>query len=140
MKKKKDKSKVFMSYSHKDERFAMGLREALKIIPGVVVLDPSSERIEGKNIADNISKMLKKSDIVITLLSPESTNNPNVLFELGMAVGLGKKVIPIAKRNTDISSIPFNIRNRKLIVAADPRSAAKKLAKHLVHLLGLRKN
>jgi len=139
MKKKKGKSKVFISYSHKDERFAMSLREALKLIPNVVVLDPSPEGIEGENITGKISKMLKKSDIVIPLLSPESTNNPNVLFELGMAVGLGKRVIPIAKANTDISSIPFNIRNRKLIIAADPRSAAKKLAKDLVHL-GLTKD
>lgn len=133
MKKKKDKPKVFISYSHEDERFVRALREVLKSSSDVGILDPSLKRIEGEDIAGKISKMLKKSDIVISLLSPESANNPNVLFELGMAIGLGKKVIPIAKRNTDISSIPFNIRNRRLIVASDPRSAAKKLAKDLIH-------
>lgn len=125
----KRKTRVFISHSYKDEHFARSLRETLTALSNVVVLDPTRKLPKGEKIADRISKMLRDSDVVIALLSPESSQNPDVLFELGIAVGLGKRVIPIARRNTDISSIPFNIRDRNVIVNTGPKSTAKRLAK-----------
>lgn len=131
MKDTKHKTRVFISYSNKDEDFVRSLRETLMELSDVVVFDPAIESVKPERIRDTISKFLRDCDVVIALLSPESSQSPNVLFELGMAVGLGKTVIPIAKRNTDISSIPFNMRNRNIIVSTGPKSTARLLAKDI---------
>lgn len=129
---KKDKRKIFISYSYKDAEYVKTLRKTLtSLLPDVIILDPGSQVFLGEKVADKISKMLIESDMVITVLTPESVYNPNIILEFGMAVSLGKKVIPIAKQNTDLSLLPFNMRERNIIVNTGPKSTAQRLAKEM---------
>jgi predicted nucleotide-binding protein len=134
MVRRKQKPKIFISHSYKDEKSVRALREALSDMTEVVVLDPMEETTEGENFTQKIGKILKRSDVVVTLLSPESTHNPNVLMELGMATALGKIVIPVVWRETDISSIPFRLRNRGIIKNTGPKSTAERLKRRVLDL------
>jgi len=126
------KPKVFLSYSYKDERTVRALQEALVSTTDAVILDPIKEIGKGEKIVEKIEKSLKQSDFVLIFLSPESTESPNVLMELGMAMSLGKKVIPIVLRDTDISAVPFNLRNRQVIVNTGPKSTAQRLKRDVL--------
>jgi nucleoside 2-deoxyribosyltransferase len=136
MARSKRRIKVFISYSRKDENFARLLRETLESFAEVVVLGPTAEIARSDKVADKISRMLRESDVVIALLSPDSVANPNVIFEIGIAVGLGKKVIPVAKRGADISLIPFNIRDRKVVMSTGPKSTARRIAEDILRMTG----
>jgi len=50
------------------------------------------------------------------------------LFELGAAVGLGKRVVPIVPREFQSSEPPYPLRSRQGIVRGTPQETAKKLA------------
>jgi nucleoside 2-deoxyribosyltransferase len=133
MKKDKEKAKIFISYSYKDAEYVKTLIKTLRsILPNAVILDPGTQISQGEEIADRVSKMLRESDIVIAMLTQESADTPNILFELGIAVSLQKRVIPIAKQNTDLSLLPFNMKGRNIIVNTGPKSTAERLAKEML--------
>lgn len=64
-------------------------------------------------ITKSIFKGIANADVVIADLSEE---NPNVYFELGYAMGKGKKVLPIAKEGTHL---PFDVKDIFTIFYSD---------------------
>ena len=127
----KHKLKVFISHSHKDSEYIKLLMESLQELTDIEIIDPKNLLSSGKTTLQNNSRLVKESDLILTLLTTESKDNPNVLFELGMAIALNKKIIPITKQNTDISSIPFDIKSRNIIVSRTPLSTAKRVVKDI---------
>lgn len=55
-----------------------------------------------------VHEIMKEIDSADFVIADVSEKNPNVYFELGYAMGKGKKVFPIAKRGTDL---PFDIKS-----------------------------
>jgi hypothetical protein len=118
------------------------LRDSL-IAHGIRPLVPS-DLFPGNDWATEIQDKLKEADLVVGVL-PSNKNPSSVLFELGQAVGLGKKILLIASAKSD--PIPLSIQqflvlrtspnNRQAIdfaldqllssPAAQPLSTAKKL-------------
>ncbi len=77
-------------------------------------LQSQSSHFISKNIFDGIDK----ADVVIADISER---NPNVYFELGYAMGKGKKVLPIALKGTDL---PFDVKDIYTIFYTDRKTDA----------------
>ena len=75
-----------------------------------------------------VEQGLRESDVIVLLLNPESANRPNVLFELGAAIGLGKRIVPIVPEDADLSQLPGPIRYRRYLLRRSPADTAKEVA------------
>lgn len=87
--------KVFISFSAKDKSIANSLKRQLADAGAEVSLaEPFVER-KGSNIKLAIADAIKQSDEVIAIVSKNSVESPWLSFEVGIAVGLGKKLVPV---------------------------------------------
>ena len=120
------KPKIFVSYSLKDVAWARQFVEALAS-NGVDVWFDAYRIPPGSPIQAEIEKGLRESDLIVTLITPESAQTPNLFFELGAAVGMGKAVVPIVPRGMDLSQLPHPLRLRQVLVRSTPKETAKQL-------------
>lgn len=101
---------IFISYSFSDA-FAGKLMAAIKdlLSDNFVLLDYSQESW-GQNVG--ILEFVKKCDYFICVFD---SNNPNVMLELGYAMGKNKNIILIAEHN----DIPYDLKNFEYIKKGD---------------------
>lgn len=121
------KPTVFISYTHDDADWAREFAEALRKQNVNVWLDQWQIAI-GEPIRDAIEIGLRESDIIVAVMSPRNIRNPNVFFELGAALGMGKRLIPIVSKDLEISAIPFDLRIRRYLIKGSPDDAAREVA------------
>lgn len=121
--------KVFISYSHDDAEWVGKFAEALRE-HGVDVWLDTWQVHAGEPLRDAIEAGLRGSD-AIAVLSPTNTRRPNVLFEVGFALGTGKRLIPIVPEDLESSFIPFELRTRRYLTKGSPDSAAREVADSL---------
>ncbi|HEY1302230.1 MAG TPA: hypothetical protein VGF24_01690 [Vicinamibacterales bacterium] len=86
-----------------------------------------------KDVVDNITK----SQIVIADISP---TNPNVYFEVGYALALGKPIVLLAQRRSADSPLPFDVSAFRVLFYDDTIGGKPKLEEglrnHLREILG----
>jgi nucleoside 2-deoxyribosyltransferase len=75
---------------------------------------------------------LRESDVLVALIDPQSSLKPNLFFELGAAIGMGKRVVPIVPRELDTSKLPLELRTRRYLLRASPEDTAEQLAHSLL--------
>jgi nucleoside 2-deoxyribosyltransferase len=124
-----DRPKVFLSYSHgegKEKAWARKLAEELMRLDCSVFFDEWELR-PGENVAEVIERGLRNSDTFIAVLSRGSETRPNLLFELGVAIGSGKRLIPVVAKDVDRSKVPFEIRSRRYLPKGSPDETARRL-------------
>jgi len=120
--------RVFISYSHRDlddawrDAFAKALRDQnLTVWVDEFKLNP------GDNFILRMETALRESDAIIPVISgPRS--DPNLYFELGVAVASGKRMILVVNPSVSIS-IPFDLRNQQQVAMRGPKETARKVAK-----------
>lgn len=78
------------------------------------------------SVLQDIFDSIVNSDYIIADLS---IHNPNVYYELGFSHALKKKVILITQ---DISQIPFDLKDQRIIIYEDTASGASKLKIDLI--------
>jgi hypothetical protein len=120
---------VFISYSHRDidpkwlRAFADALRDRhLNIWVDVWDLQP------GDDWADTIERALLESDAIIAVISGAASDDPNVYFELGAAVGANKRLILVVDPS-HTASIPFDLQRRQWIDLGAPEATAREVAR-----------
>jgi hypothetical protein len=86
--------RIFISYSAIDKDFIKELRKVLDKLRISYFLDTKNIEL-GSNISEEIDKGLIECSEVIVVLSPASIKSVWVVYEMGLAKGLGKKVIPL---------------------------------------------
>ncbi len=101
------------------------LEEALKELPNYEIETATRNSKGAVDIAQTILKKIDEADMFladISIINPESesrkTPNPNVLYELGYAVGKkgeGPIILVANSETTKIADLPFDIRNRRII-------------------------
>jgi TIR domain len=106
--------KVFISFSYNDVRFATALKSALREEDIHIDSDIPVEQADPTYIKTTIREKMKDADAVVVLLSDSAFNSHWVLFEMGLAQGLDKRVIPVltpgTKINESISTVISNTR------------------------------
>jgi predicted nucleotide-binding protein len=122
------KPKVFISYSQADvdKEWLRAFIHSLET-RGVSVWFDESQLHPGDSIRDAVEEGLRSSDIIVAVVSPNSLERPNLFFELGAAVGMGKRVVAIVPSDLDPSRLPQLLRTRKFLVQGPPEEAARAL-------------
>ena len=118
-------SKVFISYSHQDadKEWRRDFVDALEQQGVDVWLDEQRIR-PGDSISDAIESGLRGSDTIIYLINPESVKSAYLYFELGAAMGMGKRLVAIVPQDIDLSQLPQPFRKRKFLWRQSPKETA----------------
>jgi hypothetical protein len=91
------------------------------------------QRGDEQNIeADILSHIVKKIVAARLVIANISSRNPNVMYELGIAHALGKKVIVISS-NTE--ELPFDFRNRRVLFYKTRQDLMTKLQQEVARKL-----
>jgi len=93
---------VFISYSTKDQRFASDLYEVLNE-QNVDCFLASEDLMASVNWITELTRQLKKSWLVLLLVTPSSTRSIYVLRELNVAVSKDIPIYPVLLKPTNLS-------------------------------------
>ena len=96
--------KVFISSTHNDIEVARDLARRLEEA-GVMVFSVDKTAVPDANVSAAVTRSLREADEVLVILTDSSVNNPGIIFEMGAASGLHKRVTPIVV-NVDKERIP----------------------------------
>lgn len=121
---------VFISHSNADSEWAKSFADALKRHGIRVWLDQSQIKA-GESLGDALEAGLRESDVLVALIDPQTSFRPNLYFELGAAIGMGKRVVPIVPPGLDNSKLPLELRVRRYLVRESPEDTAEQLADSL---------
>jgi hypothetical protein len=121
---------VFISYTGSDADWARSFAEALKQ-RGIRVWLDQFQIAAGDPLREALEAGLRESDVLVTLIDPGSSLKPNLFFELGAAIGMGKRVVAIVPREVDTSKLPFELRSRRYLLRDSPEDTAEQLAHDL---------
>jgi len=64
----------------------------------------------------------------VTVIDPAIVASPALLFEVGAALGMGKKIVAVVPRDFDASQLPHALRVRRYLVKDSPQDTADELA------------
>jgi nucleoside 2-deoxyribosyltransferase len=121
---------VFISYTRSDGDWARSFAEALKQ-RGLRVWFDQFQIAIGDPLREALEAGLRESDVLVALIDPGSSLKPNLFFELGAAIGMGKRVVAIVPRQVDTSKLPFELRSRRYLLRDSPEDTAEQLAHDL---------
>lgn len=122
--------KVFISHTARDTEWARSFANALKE-RGVSVFDESDVK-PGEPLREALESGLRSSDVFVALLDAETPAKPNLFFELGAAIGMGKRVVPIVPKGIDLGALPLDLRLRRHLVRDTPEQTAEELSATLI--------
>jgi len=125
-----DKRRVFISHSARDADWARSFAQALKE-RGVTVWFDEFDVRPGESVRDALEAGLRGSDVLVALLDADSPSRPNLFFELGAAIGMGKKVVAIVPKDLDPSARPLEVRLRRYLIRHTPEQTAEELSNTL---------
>jgi hypothetical protein len=119
--------KLFISHSIEDADWARSFAKALKE-RGVTVWLEDFEVKPGESWGDANESALRSSDVLVPLLDGETSSTRVFFFELGAAIAMGKRVVPILARGLDPAVLPPKVRLRPYLVRDTPEQTAEDLS------------
>jgi TIR domain-containing protein len=125
-----ERRKVFISHSAQDADWARSFAQALKQ-RGITVWFDEFDVRPGESVRDALEAGLRGSDVLVALLDAEAPSKPNLFFELGAAIGMGKRVVPILPKGLDPNVLPLDVRPRRYLVRDTPEETAEALSSSL---------
>jgi hypothetical protein len=123
--------KVFLTYSHKDERWAQRLVSELSD-RGIDVWDAVSKLAPGDNWPLEIGKALERAQAMIVVLSPSAARSSRLRREIEYALGSRKfqnRLIPVILEPTE--KIPWILRHLEAVKGKDPSQVSDRVVKRL---------
>lgn len=122
------KMTVFLSYSHADadRKWMRAFAESLERRGVQVWFDEFKVR-PGQSLRETIEDGLRGSDVLVPLITPHSVRSAYLFFEIGAAVGMGKRVVAIVSKGLDFSLLPQPLRIRRFLIQASPEETAGQL-------------
>ncbi|MBY2937183.1 peptidoglycan DD-metalloendopeptidase family protein [Rhizobium leguminosarum] len=103
--------RIFISYSRKDAKFVAMLAATLVDNSYIVDFDQSTQLVTtGISPSDHwwlrVKDMIASADVIIVVLSPDSTQSSVVEDEIAYASGLAKRIIAVTCREVDFHTVP----------------------------------
>jgi len=124
------KHRVFISYSHDDAEWARSFAAALSKYDFEVWFDQF--RVAAcEPLRDAIESGLRRSDVFVALIDSSQIKKPNLYFELGAAIGMGKRVVAIVPKDFPAAELPSEIRFRRYLTRDSPEETAQELSESL---------
>jgi hypothetical protein len=119
--------KVFITHSLQDTDWARSFAQALNQRGIAARLDDFDVKPDD-SWADAIEPALRSSDVLVPLLDGEPSATRAFFFELGAAIVLNKRVVPILARGLDPSVLPSTPRLRRYLIRDTPERTAADLS------------
>lgn len=120
------KETVFLSYPRSDEAWAHEFAKSLSDRGVGVWLDQPVRA--GDFWRDAVEKGLREAEVMIFLVTPNTLNSPILFFEIGAAISMGKRVVPVVSSDVDPSTLPQSLRLRKYLIMESPEATAEEFA------------
>ncbi len=117
--------KIFLSYAPADRPWTNELASLL-ISAGLAVSSRETEIRLGEDWEDHFRRVFNASDLMVFIFTEHSAGNPNVLFELGVALG-SKKPTRALWVASETSEVPAILKGRRLVRVQTPQEAAKQI-------------
>jgi hypothetical protein len=92
-------TRVFISYSYEDREFAQWIKGALTHA-GIATNSDDFELSPGADFASAIRNAVQTADALVVILSDRAISSSYVGLEIGMAAGLGKRVVAVLAPGT----------------------------------------
>lgn len=124
---------VFLSYARQDQSWVEEFVRALRA-RGIHEWFDNDAVKSGEDLSDKLLQALRESETVIVFLSSTSIKNPNVLFEMGAAIGGDKQIIPVLLGEVNAQEVPLQLSSRRWIRAGSPAETGKQVAEILEKL------
>jgi hypothetical protein len=86
----------------------------------------------GESLRDALESGLRGSDVLVAVVDPEYPAKPNLFFELGAAISMGKKFVSIVPKDLDPNSLPLDVRLRRYLIQDSPEQTAEELSNTLL--------
>jgi TIR domain len=109
-----DKLKVFISYSRDDLEFADQLDASLELGGFETTIDRRGMS-GGEDWKARLGALIRDADTVVFVLSPSSAQSDICVWEVGEAVQLGKRIIPVLCRMLGDAKAPQQLADRDYI-------------------------
>jgi hypothetical protein len=100
-----DKLNVFISYSRDDLSFADQLDVTLEVAGFTTTIDRTGIS-GGEDWKRRLGTLIRAADAVVFVLTPASAGSDICKWEVGEAVRLGKRIMPVAPRALDAAAPP----------------------------------
>lgn len=80
----------------------------------------------GDSLVEAVESGLRSSDVIVIILNRETAQNPNVMFEVGAALGMNKRLIPIllGEEGDRFEWVPLLLRRYRYLTPSSPQEAA----------------
>lgn len=122
--------KVFISYGHRDRQWVREFADELSN-EGINAWMDEKDIKWGDSWEDELEEALRRSETMVFIVDPESLTSSNSNFELGVALGAGKRLIAIVDRNVPVKDLPGPIRSRRYLTKERPKETARDVARAL---------
>ena len=121
--------KVFISHSgnQPDEGWLQKFRSSLESLNIAVWVDRGTIA-PGGSFTQEVTKALRSSDLIVTLLEEDAALSPNVYVELGIAIAMSKRMVAIVPPNLDLKLLPDPLRERSFLIKRTPHETANAVA------------
>ena len=109
-------AKVFISYTDNDHQYIEKIKASLqgrKVVGEWEPVETSSQ----DTMLTTIQRRLEAADVVLIFLSKQALASSGVMFELGAAQALGKKILPIILPDIDLDQLDFIDKDRTVLDA-----------------------
>jgi hypothetical protein len=125
------KPSVFISHSFSDDRWAREFANSLHQ-RGVKVWLESTAIHSGQSLIEASEKGLRESNVIALLVTPDTIKRPNLFFEIGAAIGMGKRLIPVVSRDVDLDTLPVSLRERRYLIKGSPEATAQEFVSEAI--------
>lgn len=132
--KEQGKTRVFLSYSRRDEAFAVLLREALEA-RGVDVFRDVDDTLPGEEWWKRLQSLIGLADTIVFILSSRSVASKVCQDEVAHAERLSKRVFPVVIETVDWASIPAGLAARHSVFFIDKTTQAAAFEQLMAALL-----
>jgi len=123
--------KVFISHTARDAEWARSFAKALKERGESVWFDEFDVQ-PGESSREALESGLRNSDVFVAVLDAEAPAKPDLFFELGAAIGMGKRLVPIVPKGVDLGALPLDLRLPRYLVRDTPEHTAEELSATLL--------
>jgi guanylate kinase len=119
---------VLMPFKQEFDDVYMAIQMAGRLINRrPLCIDRMDEKRGAYHISDEILRRIQEAALIVAEVTEY---NPNVFFEVGYARGIGKPVLPIAQKGSELA---FDLKDFRTIFYKTPTQLADKLSKEFRH-------
>jgi hypothetical protein len=118
--------RIFISHAPADRDWVRAFAASLKAEGAQVWLDEFEVPV-GERLEEATEQGLRNSDLVAFVITPDNVRDPNLLFEFGATVAMGKRAVPIVAKELKASELPYPFRVRRSLLRESPEETARQL-------------